>query len=105
MALVWASCPTAHAQSESPRDRLIDLATIEITSELCQFELSDPQSDAIAKIRNAMVDDGSVTSNDIAEIHDQMLATMSRQVGEGLCRSEGPGVKFYNKKLATLGVQ
>jgi hypothetical protein len=100
--VIAASVSTAHAGTV--QERLFDLATIEVTSELCHLDLSDAQTDRIAAIRNTMLDEGTTTSNEIATVHDQIEATMSRQVSEGLCRPAGPALRYYEEKLRTLGV-
>ena len=92
-------------QAQSPRDRLIELATIEVTSELCKTELSEEQSDAITAIRNTMLDEGTVSADDITAVRDQLQAAMQAQVPAGLCKPGGPGLAYYNQKLGTLGVK
>ena len=83
---------------------MVDLATIEVTAELCHIELTDAQTDRIAAIRNTMSDEGTATAVDMSEVHDQIAATLVQQEKEGLCRANGPGLSYFNRKLATLGV-
>ena len=93
----------AVAQEESARDRLIDLATIQVSRELCHFDLTDAQDDALTAARNKLLDDGEVSDTEVTDIHDQLSAAMARQVSEGLCRSNGAGERLFKQKLAALG--
>ncbi|MCW6506763.1 hypothetical protein [Lichenifustis flavocetrariae] len=93
---------TALAQDDDPREQVIDLATIEVAHDLCKFDLSEAQEDAIGKRRQALVDDGSVTAADIASVQDEIGTSMRRQMAEGLCKPDGPEAKLYRKLLAIL---
>lgn len=98
--LAWAGPATADTQN--PRDRLIDLATIEVYHELCRFDLSDAQENAIAAARDSLIDLGRVSSFDITSIHDEIATAMAREVEEGLCKPGGPGARDYREKLEDL---
>ena len=93
---------TALAQDDDPREQVIDLATIEVAHDLCGFDLSEAQEDAIGKRRQALVDDGSVTAADIASVQDEIGTSMRRQVAEGLCKPDGPEARLYRQLLAIL---
>lgn len=102
-AACLAGVGTASAETQSPRDRLIDLATIQVYHELCRFDLSDAQESAIAAFRDSFVDLGEVSSLEITDLHDELSAAMARQVDEGLCKPGGPGARDYQDKLDHLG--
>lgn len=99
--MLWAH-PAAAQQN--PRDLLIDLATVEVAHDLCGFDLTDAQDDMLTARRNKLVDDGAVTGDDIASVHDALASAMARQVPEGLCRKGGAGERAYREKLDALAV-
>lgn len=102
-AACLACAGTARAETQSPRDRLIDLATIDVEHELCGFDLSDAQATAMAAIRDSFVDLGEASSLEITDLHDSIAAAMARQVDEGLCKPGGRAARDYQEKLENLG--
>ena len=89
---------------ESPRDRLIDLATVEITHELCRFPLSDAQQEIINAARAAMAEREEVSDAEISRVHDGLEADLARQVPEGLCKPGGAGERFYKTQVDALAL-
>lgn len=100
VVVCMVSATMARAQSADPHDQLIDFATIESLHDLCGFDLSDEQHDLILKQRQKLVDDGAVAEGDIGPIQSGILASLTRQVQEGLCRADGPEARFYKRKLS-----
>ena len=92
----------ALADDADARDRLIDLATIEATHDLCQFDLSDAQEVSIAKTREHLLERGAVTETDIADVQDEIMSALTRQVSEGLCKPGGAGERLYRNQVKTL---
>jgi hypothetical protein len=101
--LCFGSASFVYAQDADPRDQLMALATIEVAHDLCGFDLSDAQEDAIVKTRGKLIDDGAVSDADAAAIHDEIASSMARQVPEGLCKPDGAEARLYKRKLAELG--
>lgn len=100
---VMLSASPALAQDESAREQAIDMTTVVTAHELCGFDLSGAQEDAIAKKRQALLDAGSIDAADLNAVETAIAAAMKRQVPEGLCKPGGAGAKLYRRKLDALG--
>ena len=103
LLLSLLAATAAWSEDAAPRDELETLATIETVHDLCGFDLSDAQQDAVIKRRQALVDDGGVSEQDVATIRDTIGAALARQVADGLCKPQGAEARLYKRLLTELG--
>jgi hypothetical protein len=88
---------TAAAQSDPEKDRqsLIDLDMVTISKDLCGFELTDAQSDAVDARIDQLTQSLALSEEDGQKLYDQLTEEMTRQKATGLCSPKGAWAKTF----------
>lgn len=96
---------TLSAAAQTPaqdREALISVYTITISQELCKFELTDDQADAVGKASDKLEEQLGLSDEDSQKLYDQVEADLVKQKAGGLCDPQGAWIKTYKKTLADL---
>ena len=102
MALaVLASVAFAQAPAQD-REKLVAIYKVTISHELCKFELTDDQADAVGKASDKLEEQLGLTDEDAQKLYDQIQATLEQQKPGGLCDANGEWSKVYKQSLADL---
>ena len=105
-AAILALSALAHsAFAQSPaqdREKLVAVYKVTISQELCKFELTDDQADAVGKASDKLEEQLGLTDEDAQKLYDQIQATLEQQKPGGLCDPAGEWSKVYKQSLADL---
>ncbi|RFB78304.1 hypothetical protein [Methylovirgula sp. 4M-Z18] len=104
--LVFAAMPV-HAQvpPDAPqlREQLQTLYMLEISQDLCKFEISDDQQDAIGRQTDDLEKKLDMSEEDSNRLYQQLENEMKSQKAGGLCNPKGAWAKTFKDELAKLG--
>ncbi len=84
------------------RERLSTLYKLEISQDLCKFDLSDDQSEAIGRQTNDIEDKLGMSEEDSTKLYRQLEGEMKSQKQSVLCNPKGDWAKTYKDELAKL---
>lgn len=100
--MLGAMAQSAAAQTPQDKDSLISVYQITISQELCKFELSDDQADAVGKASDKLEERLGLDDEEAQKLYDQVEAGLQKQKDSGLCDPKGEWVKVYKNALANL---
>lgn len=101
--LVALNAAGAFAQgSPADRERLIELYQITISQDICNFPLTDKQSDLVATLTDRVEGRLNMGEDESQKLYDQIEAQMNAQKAAGLCQADGAWAKAYTKLVDAL---
>ena len=105
LAVAGLAAITTAAAAQSPaqdRERLVAIYEVTVAQELCKFEMSDDDADAVGKASDKLEEQLGLTDEEAQKLYDQVEASLTRQKASGLCEPGGAGLKHYKETLAAL---
>jgi hypothetical protein len=100
LGLFVAASPAA-AEKE-PRAELIQLMRLAISNDLCDFPLTDAQSDALTHRQEELETRLELDDDASSKLYDQIEAQMRAQKAAGLCDPKGEWAKVYAQDVGAL---
>ena len=98
-----AFCNAAAAQTPAgDREKLVAVYRLTISQEMCKFELSDDQADAVGKASDKLEQQLALSDEDSQKLYDQVQASMEQQKTAGLCDAKGEWSMVYKQAVADL---
>ena len=102
-ASLAAIAAAANAQSPAQdRERLVSIYEVTVAQELCKFDLSDDDADAVGKASDRLEEQLGLSDEEAQKIYDQVEASLTKQKAAGLCDANGAGLKHYKETLSAL---
>jgi hypothetical protein len=91
----------ARAQSD-PRAELTQLYRLTISNDLCDFPLTETQSDLLARRQEELETTLDLSEDASQALYDQVERQMQKQKAAGLCDPKGEWAKAYAQDIADL---
>ena len=88
---------------EERRAALQGLYRLLMQQEICEFAVSDKQSDALEKGTGALEEALKMSEADVTKSYAEVEALMKKQPAKALCDPNGDAVKAYDKAMADVG--
>src|SRR5260221_9751252 len=88
VAACLAPAPFAQAASTA-RDQLISIYMLEVSRDLCKFELKDAENEALEREADRLETAADIDEDDALAVHRQIETEMKRQQEQGLCEADG----------------
>lgn len=100
MAVLWNGGAWAEA---GDRDMLASLYSVTILQEICGFEISEAQSDAIGGITDKLEEQLELAEGEAQKFYEDVTQLLENTKPDELCDPKGEAAKAYVAALAMLG--
>lgn len=102
LLLAFGSMAQADPDQER-KETLVALYRLLAQQEICEFAVSDAQSDALEKATGALEEALKLGEADIDKLYKETESSVKKQNAKALCDPNGEAVKAYDSAMAGLG--